>query len=83
MPCIDGRDDEPRVVHKLGHDPHYQQMYNHEKDNNAKLQARVDELANLLCQTGRARRNKTDIPGPVLEWWRAHCELDRTRGEPR
>lgn len=49
---------------------------------NAKLTARNNILARLLCAAGRARKNKTDIPPDVLEWWEEHCKADEARGEP-
>jgi hypothetical protein len=75
MPCSDSRDNEPRIVYRNGPDPEYERE-------NARLLAKVDVLTDLLCKTGRARRNKTDIPPEVLNWWDEHCKLDKSRGEP-
>lgn len=46
------------------------------------LRMRCDKLTDLLCQAGRARHKKTEIPGAVLDWWAEHCKLDAARGEP-
>lgn len=73
MPCRDDRD-SPLVVYREGHDPCYHQK-------SQALQARLDELTDLLCQAGRARHNKTEIPRAVLAWWDEHCKLDAARGE--
>lgn len=77
MPCYDPRDDirERRVVVDV--DENKELI----AENNA-LRARLDNLTDLLCKTGRARYNKTNIPKEVLDWWDEHCEIDRQRGEP-
>jgi hypothetical protein len=80
MPCAGCQyptthSNEPTIIYKEGHDPHYQRLSEQLKKSN-------DELTNLLCQTGRARKNKTNIPAAVLKWWDYHCKLDKSRGEP-
>lgn len=74
MPCRDPRDDV-RVVYEKGVDPFYEEEAK-------RLALRCNMLTNLLCQAGRARHNKTDIPVEVLKWWDNHCKMDRLRGEP-
>lgn len=74
MPCRDPRDDE-RIVYTKGVDPEFQRKAE-------RLQKKVNELTDLLCQTGRARLHKKEIPVSVLKWWDDHCEMDRKRGEP-
>lgn len=74
MPCIDERD-SLRIIYEKGHDPHYQQEA-------GRLSKRCQELTDLLCQVGRARYNKANIPGKVLQWWDDHCKLDKAKGEP-
>lgn len=74
MPCHDGRDDV-RLVYREGHDPHYQEEAQ-------RLSDRCATLTNLLCQIGRARYNKTNIPKDVLDWWAEHCKNDNSHGEP-
>jgi hypothetical protein len=73
MPCSDGRD--VRVIYTKGADPYYQEECK-------RLKKRNDELADLLCQAGRARYRKTNIPEAVLKWWDSHCQWDKSRGEP-
>jgi hypothetical protein len=74
MPCHDPRDNVS-VVYAKGYDPHYQQEAE-------RLGKRCAELTSLLCQAGRARHNKTNIPQPVIEWWDRHCKLDKSKGQP-
>jgi len=74
MPCFDDRD-AIRVEYRDGHDPAMQREAQ-------RLKKKVDELTNLLCLTGRARKNRTNIPKAVLDWWDDHCKYDNARGEP-
>lgn len=74
MPCYDDRD-KCRVVYEKGHDPKF-------REEAERLSHRCQELTNLLCQVGRARYKKTNVPAAVLEWWDTHCKLDKRRGEP-
>jgi hypothetical protein len=46
------------------------------------LRNECNKLTNLLCMTGRARHNKTNIPQEVIDWWKNHCKQDEERGEP-
>ena len=74
MPCYDSRDNV-RTVYQNGVDPHY-------KAEAERLSARCKELTILLCDAGKARYRKTDIPTSVLNWWDEHCKLDAEHGEP-
>jgi hypothetical protein len=76
MPCFDPQD-QPRVVERVVNGVSVQWKVEAER-----LSARCDALTKLLCKAGRARKNKTDIPVDVLNWWDEHCEIDRKHGEP-
>jgi len=76
MPCSDSRDREnERIIYRDGRDPADQEQI-------SVLRSRLDLLTDLLCKAGRARRNKTEIPAEVLQWWDDHCKRDAQRGEP-
>ena len=70
MPCHDGREDDI----SLQRIEHAQRV--------SDLIARNNQLARLLCEAGRARHNKTEVPNVVLQWWAQHCAQDAARGEP-
>ena len=68
MPCYDDRDNPTNWVHQARLE--------------LELRKRCDELAALLCSAGRAYWAKKEMPQEVLIWWKHHCELDKSRGEP-
>ena len=81
MPCYDSRDHQPQIVYKEGMDPAYKEEVEWLRGRCKELFDRTNELATLLCNAGRACKNGTDIPEPVLQWWVQHCKLDESRGE--
>lgn len=74
MPCSDGGGPASRDERLVQHEGEY-------KYETVVLQAKLDKLTDLLCQAGRARHNKTEIPRAVLDWWYKHCRRDAARGE--
>lgn len=73
MPCSDPRDSS--CFRESDPDPHL-------REENIRLSSRCAMLTDLLCKVGRARYRQHDIPPEVLDYWREHCALDSSRGEP-
>lgn len=75
MPCRDDRDECHTYIYRDGYDPQA-------KKDIQELKAKLNRVTHLLCLTGRARYNKTNIPHEVITWWDGHCKLDKSRGQP-
>lgn len=83
MPCSNqGTYPHVQTIYSEGPDPSDKIVIKRLRVELAEAKTRNDFLADLLCKTGRARANKTDIPADVLSWWDEHCKFDRQRGEP-